>query len=67
MACLYADGKLAPGEVWRQAGILGTVFEGSIRVDGDKIIPSITGTAYVTSEATLLLDPNDPFCMGIPK
>jgi|SRR5271156_2098369 4-hydroxyproline epimerase len=67
MACLYADGKLAPGEVWRQAGILGTVFEGSIRVDADKIIPSITGTAYVTAEATLLLDPNDPFCMGIRK
>jgi 4-hydroxyproline epimerase len=67
MACLYADGKLAPGQVWRQRGILGTVFEGSIRVEEDRIIPSITGTAHVTAEATLLLDPNDPFCMGIPK
>jgi 4-hydroxyproline epimerase len=67
MACLYADGKLAPGQAWRQAGILGTVFEGSIRVEGETIIPSITGTAYVTAEATLLLDPNDPFGMGIRK
>ena len=31
MACLHADGKLAEGEVWRQEGILGTVFEGSNR------------------------------------
>ncbi|MGA7314643.1 MAG: proline racemase family protein [Silvibacterium sp.] len=67
MACLYADGKLAPGEVWRQAGILGTVFEGSIRVENGRVIPSITGTAYVTAESTFLLDPNDPFCMGIQK
>jgi 4-hydroxyproline epimerase len=67
MACLYANGKLAPGQVWRQAGILGTVFEGSIRVENETIIPSITGTAYVTAESTLLLDPKDPFCMGIQK
>ena len=67
MACLYADGKLAPGRIWRQAGILGTVFEGSIRVENETIIPSITGTAYVTAESILLLDPNDPFCMGIHK
>ena len=65
MACLYADGKLAPGKVWRQSGILGTVFEGSIRVENERIIPSITGSAYVTAESTFLLDPNDPFCMGI--
>ncbi|HZD50741.1 MAG TPA: proline racemase family protein [Silvibacterium sp.] len=67
MACLYAEGKLAPGQLWRQAGILGTVFEGSIRVENEKIIPSITGTACLTAESTLLLDPDDPFCMGIPK
>jgi 4-hydroxyproline epimerase len=67
MACLYADGKLAPGQVWRQAGILGTVFEGRIRIENGAIIPSVTGNAYVTAESTLLLDPNDPFCMGIPR
>lgn len=65
MACLYADGELEPGEVWKQRGILGTIFEGTIRIENEKIIPSITGNAYVTAESTLLLDPNDPFCTGI--
>jgi 4-hydroxyproline epimerase len=65
LACLYADGKLKPGEVWRQESILGSVFEGSVRLDGDRIIPRVTGTAFVNAEATLLLDPADPFQMGI--
>ena len=65
MACLYADGKLGQGKVWRQAGILGTIFEGSIRVEDERLIPNITGSAYVTAESTFLLDPKDPFCMGI--
>jgi len=67
LACLYAEGKLKPGEVWRQQGILGGVFEGSIKAHGDTVIPSITGSAYVTAEGALLLDPNDPFRQGIPR
>ena len=67
LACLYAEGKLKPGEVWRQRGILGGVFEGSFQVQGETIIPSITGSAYITSEGLLLLDPNDPFRQGISK
>ncbi len=67
LACLYADGKLKPGEVWRQESILGSVFEGSIRIDGDGIIPRVTGTAYITAEATLLLDPADPIRNGIRR
>jgi 4-hydroxyproline epimerase len=65
MACLYARGKLAPGEIWRQEGILGTVFEGSIEVRDGVVIPSVTGSAYVTAEASLILDERDPFRMGI--
>ena len=65
LACLAADGKLKPGESWRQESIVGSLFEGSFRVDGDRILPRIKGSAYVTSEATLLLDPRDPFRMGI--
>jgi 4-hydroxyproline epimerase len=30
-----------------------------------QIIPRITGAAYVTAEATLILDPDDPFQMGM--
>jgi 4-hydroxyproline epimerase len=65
MACLVAAGKLAPGDVWKQEGILGTVFEGSVRIDNGAIIPSITGSAFVTAESALLFDPGDPFRNGI--
>ncbi len=68
LACLYADGKLKPGDVWRQESVIGSLFECSIRLAHDgRIIPRITGTAYVTAEANLILDPHDPFRMGIPK
>jgi 4-hydroxyproline epimerase len=65
MACLYADGKLAPGEIWHQEGILGTVFEGSVTVAGDAVTPTIKGRAYITAETTLLFDDHDPFREGI--
>jgi 4-hydroxyproline epimerase len=67
LACLAADGKLGEGEIWRQESIVGSVFEGSYRWAGDRIVPSIKGSAYVNAEATLLLDPLDPFCMGIRR
>jgi 4-hydroxyproline epimerase len=65
LACLVADGKLCPGEIWRQESIVGSVFEGTVRVEGEGVIPRITGDAYITAEATLMLDPNDPFRVGI--
>jgi 4-hydroxyproline epimerase len=66
MACLYADGKLQPGDIWRQEGILGTVFEGSVTVADNAVIPTIKGAAYITAESTLLFDDRDPFRGGIP-
>ena len=65
MACLYADGRLEPGQVWRQEGILGSVFEGVIEVREDGLYPSITGSAFITAEGRLILDPADPFVSGI--
>lgn len=65
MACLYADGKLRVGDVWRQESVVGTIFEGSISVEGEKIYPQIKGSAFVNSEANLILDDRDPFCWGI--
>ncbi len=65
LACLVADGKLAEGDVWRQESLIGSRFEGTYRRQGDQIIPRVTGRAYVNAEATLILDPADPFCMGI--
>ncbi|MFO0968872.1 MAG: proline racemase family protein [Gemmataceae bacterium] len=66
LACLYADGKLREGDVWRQESVIGSVFEGRVRVVDGAVLPSITGSAYVQAEATLLLDPADPFRTGIP-
>lgn len=65
LACLYADGKLREGDVWRQESIVGSVFEGRIKVRDGKVYPSITGSAYVNAESELLLDERDPFCHGI--
>ncbi len=65
LACLYADGKLREGEVWRQESIVGSVFEGSVRIEGEHIIPIIRGSAFVNADATLIFDPADPFCDGI--
>jgi 4-hydroxyproline epimerase len=67
IACLAADGKLAPGEIWRQESIVGSMFEASYRREGDRIIPRITGTAFVNGTATLLMDDNDPFQWGIRR
>ncbi|HSQ55905.1 MAG TPA: proline racemase family protein [Gemmata sp.] len=67
LACLFADGKLKPGEVWRQESITGSVFEGTFEATDRPgvVIPSITGAAYITAEATLLADPEDPLREGI--
>jgi 4-hydroxyproline epimerase len=65
LACLYADGKLREGQIWKQESIIGSVFEGSVTVRDGKLYPSIKGTAFVNAEADLVLDPRDPLCMGI--
>jgi len=65
LACLAADGKLQPGEPWRQESILGSVFTGSYRYENDRIIPTIAGEAYVTAEGFLCFDAGDPFALGI--
>jgi 4-hydroxyproline epimerase len=66
MACLYADGKLAPGESWIQEGILGTCFEGRITEGlNGHVNPVITGRAWITAESKLLFDKTDPFVRGI--
>jgi len=67
LACLFADGKLREGDVWRQEGIVGEVFEGSVRRSGDAIIPSIQGSAYVIGEGTLIVNPDDPLGKGLRK
>jgi 4-hydroxyproline epimerase len=65
LACLFADHKLRAGQIWRQESITGSVFEGSIEEREGRLLPTIKGTAFVNSEARLLLNPADPLCWGI--
>lgn len=67
VACLMADGRLEPGETWRQQGIVGGIFELEGTWAGDKVVTEITGSAFVNAEATLIFDSNDPFQMGIRR
>src|ERR1043166_5263978 len=68
LGCLAADGKLDEGAPWIQESIIGSTFTGKFRwLDraAGKVQPIITGSAFVNSEATLLLNDSDPFCWGI--
>jgi 4-hydroxyproline epimerase len=65
IACLAAEGRLREGEVWRQEGILGTVFEGRWERSGGEVRPWIRGRAHITGEGDLLFDERDPFREGI--
>ncbi|MFK7735994.1 MAG: proline racemase family protein [Pirellulaceae bacterium] len=66
LACLAADGKLAEGEWFRQQSIVGSVFRGRFQQgEGGQVLPTIEGEAYVTGEAKLVLDANDPFRLGM--
>jgi len=66
LACLAADGHLAEGQPWRQESIIGSIFEASYRRVGERIAPTIRGTAWISGEAWLVFDENDPFAWGIP-
>jgi len=65
LACLYTDAKIREGQIWRQESIVGSVFEGTVKIHEGQIHPSIKGSAFVNGEAELILDPHDPLCMGI--
>ncbi|HKY41741.1 MAG TPA: proline racemase family protein [Pyrinomonadaceae bacterium] len=67
LACLFADGKLSEGQVWRQESIVGSVFEGTVSVIDNMVHPSIKGSAFITAESDLIIDEHDPFSMGIRR
>jgi proline racemase len=69
MAVLHAKGRLGLGEDFRHEGVLGTVFTGRLveaaRVgDLAAVVPTITGTAWITGFASYVVDPSDPFPEG---
>lgn len=65
LACLYADNKLREGETWRQESMVGSIFDARFTVRKGLVCPEITGSAFVNSDAKLVLDPRDPFEWGI--
>ena len=68
LACLAADGKLSEGETWVQESVIGSEFLGTFRWEdraAGRIVPTITGAAFITAEATLILDDRDPFRDGL--
>jgi 4-hydroxyproline epimerase len=65
LSCLYADGKLAEGQIWKQQSVVGSIFEGQVQIVDGKVIPIITGEAWVMSEGSLVIDERDPFAEGI--
>ena len=65
LACLYEDGMLKERQEWRQQGILGTVFRGSVVVRDGRIYPFIRGSAHVTLRGSLIIDEGDPFAWGV--
>jgi 4-hydroxyproline epimerase len=67
LACLCAEGKLAFGQIWRQESIIGTVFDAVYQFDrAGAVIPTITGSAFVTTQGEIVFDEQDPFQFGIP-
>ncbi|WP_170418675.1 proline racemase family protein [Ruegeria atlantica] len=66
LACLAADGRLAPGQEIIQQSVIGSSYRLSYQPGPNGgVIPSITGQAFITAEATLLFNENDPFRVGI--
>jgi proline racemase len=69
MAALYAKGQLGLNEDFHHEGILGTVFTGRL-VEETKVgpykavVPTISGTAWITGTGHYGVDPSDPFPNG---
>jgi len=65
LACLHADRKLRPSEVWVQESIIGSRFSATFEPGPNGgVLPRISGRAFVCAESKLLENPADPFRYG---
>lgn len=66
VACLAAENKLQPGEVWVQESIIDSTYR-LVYEPGKSggVIPTITGTAYVTALSELIFQAGDPYREGV--
>ena len=66
LACLHAEGKLRPREVWMQESIIGSRFRASFEPGPTGgVLPRISGRAFICAESKLVQDALDPFRYGI--
>lgn len=66
LACLAEERLWPENKKWIQEGIIGSLYSTHYSWStGGNIIPTITGKAFVTSEATLQFNPLDPYKHGI--
>ena len=69
MAAMWARGELPLGQDFVHEGILGTTFTGRLvretkLGDYDAVVPTLSGTAWITGFAQYVVDPEDPFPNG---
>jgi proline racemase len=69
MATLYERGELGLNQEFRHEGILGTVFTGRLIRETTvgsyrAVVPTLTGTAWITGTTQYVVDPSDPFPEG---
>jgi proline racemase len=69
MATLHARGLLGLNTDFRHESVLGTLFTGRLLEETRvgpyaAVVPSITGTAWITGFAQYVVDPTDPFQNG---
>lgn len=69
MAALHARGKLRLNEPFPHEGILGTIFTGCLVREAQvgaypAVVPTLSGTAWITGFAQYVIDAEDPFPEG---
>ena len=67
LACLARRGELAPGDLWTQESLTGGVFSGLFQWSCEKhqkVIPTITGEAFVCAVSNLVQHDDDPYRFG---
>ena len=69
MAVMHAKGQLGLDEDFRHEGVLGTIFTGRLVREttvGEHVavVPTLSGTAWITGFAQYVVDPEDPFPDG---
>lgn len=65
LAALFRAGKLKEGETYVQESIVGGIFRGHVQSCRHGVLPTISGRAHITGDATLMFQEDDPLRWGI--